>query len=252
MGRYLISFTSTAMDHIPERELPEVARAARAVMREAQDAGAWIFGGGLERTPASIVATDGAVSDGPYPGAIGGFCVVDTPSRRQVLGIAAKAALAHYAVAGKTGTSQVVKLRDGSGAVPYEHRDHALFVAFAPYDKPEVAVAVVIEHGEHGGAAAAPIAGAILRKYFEQKGVIKRPVRPTDDEETEDGEADAAPEGVGVDYLSLADRRAVERPQPLPGPGGCLQLPQRGLADLGSAQRCQRAGHPHGVGGADA
>ena len=53
-------------------------------------------------------------------------------------------------VAGKTGTSQVVKMRDSRGAVPYQYRDHALFVAFAPYDKPEIAVAVIIEHGEHG------------------------------------------------------------------------------------------------------
>jgi penicillin-binding protein 2 len=49
-------------------------------------------------------------------------------------------------------------------------------VAFAPFDKPEIAVAVVVEHGEHGGGAAAPVAGQVLRKYFEAKGVIKRPV----------------------------------------------------------------------------
>jgi penicillin-binding protein 2 len=97
-------------------------------------------------------------------------------------------------VAGKTGTSQVVKLRDGRGAVPYEHRDHALFVAFAPYEKPEVAVAVVIEHGEHGGAAAAPIAGRILRAYFEGKGVIRRPAKGGDSSEDaeDDGHAPAA------------------------------------------------------------
>jgi len=89
-------------------------------------------------------------------------------------------------VAGKTGTSQVVKLRDSKGGTPYEFRDHALFVAFAPFDKPEVAVAVVIEHGEHGGAAAAPIAGRIMRTYFEGKGVIKR-ARPKDDSLNEDG-----------------------------------------------------------------
>jgi penicillin-binding protein 2 len=92
-------------------------------------------------------------------------------------------------VAGKTGTSQVVKLRDGRGAIPYEHRDHALFVAFAPYEKPEVAVAVVIEHGEHGGAAAAPIAGRILRAYFEAKGIIKRPAKSGDS--SDDGEDDS-------------------------------------------------------------
>ncbi len=103
-------------------------------------------------------------------------------------GTGAAARLYEVKVAGKTGTSQVVKQREKKGIVPYQYRDHALFVAFAPYDAPEVAVAVVIEHGEHGGAAAAPIAGAILRKYFEQKGVIKRPVRPADAEETAEEE----------------------------------------------------------------
>jgi penicillin-binding protein 2 len=79
-------------------------------------------------------------------------------------------------VAGKTGTAQVVKLRN-SGAIPYRYRDHALFVAFAPYENPEVAVAVVVEHGGHGGSAAAPMAARILRSYFETTGVIRPPVR---------------------------------------------------------------------------
>lgn len=94
MARYLISFPSTAMDHIPEQDMPEVARAAHAVMQQAQDAGAWIFGGGLERQPASIVATDGSVSDGPYPEAIGGFSIVETSSREEALKWAAKIAVA--------------------------------------------------------------------------------------------------------------------------------------------------------------
>ena len=88
-------------------------------------------------------------------------------------GTGAAARLYEVKVAGKTGTSQVVKMQDKKGPIAYEHRDHALFVAFAPYDKPEVAVAVVVEHGEHGGGAAAPVAGQILRRYFETKGVIK-------------------------------------------------------------------------------
>lgn len=95
-------------------------------------------------------------------------------------------------VAGKTGTSQVVKLRDGKGYIPYRFRDHALFVAFAPYENPEIAVAVVVEHGEHGGSAAAPVAGKILRTYFEGKGVIKKPVpKPVP---VEEGEAVAEPD----------------------------------------------------------
>ena len=91
-------------------------------------------------------------------------------------GTGGMARLYEVKVAGKSGTSQVVKMRDSQGNVPYQYRDHALFVAFAPYDKPEIAVAVVVEHGEHGGSAAAPIVGNILRAYFEGKGVIKSPV----------------------------------------------------------------------------
>ena len=89
-------------------------------------------------------------------------------------GTGGAARIAEVKVAGKTGTSQVVKLRTGKGN-PYQFRDHALFVAFAPVEKPEIAVAVVVEHGEHGGSAAAPIAAAVLRAYFEGKGVIKKP-----------------------------------------------------------------------------
>lgn len=89
-------------------------------------------------------------------------------------GTGGRARLYEVRVAGKTGTSQVVKLRKGGSQ--YQYRDHALFVAFAPVEKPEIAVAVVVEHGEHGGSAAAPIAGKILRTYFQGKGVIKKPV----------------------------------------------------------------------------
>jgi hypothetical protein len=97
MALYLISFDSGAMDHIPAEEIPAVGRAAHAVMQEAVDAGAWVFGGGLESQRASIVATDGTVTDGPYPETkevIGGFAVVDVPSREEALAWAAKIAVA--------------------------------------------------------------------------------------------------------------------------------------------------------------
>ena len=64
MARYLISFDDGAMT-FPAEELPDVARASREVVQQAKDAGVWIFGAGLERQQASIVATDGTVSDGP-------------------------------------------------------------------------------------------------------------------------------------------------------------------------------------------
>ena len=79
MPRYLISFDAHAMDHIPDEDVPAVAKAAHEVVREAMDAGVWVFGGGLENQKASIVAAEGTVTDGPYPEAIGGFCVVDVP-----------------------------------------------------------------------------------------------------------------------------------------------------------------------------
>ena len=96
MTRYLISFDDGAMT-FPEEEQPEVAKAALTVVKEAEDAGVWVFGAGLESQRASIVATDGTVTDGPYPETkevIGGFAVVDVPSREEALTWAAKIAVA--------------------------------------------------------------------------------------------------------------------------------------------------------------
>ena len=94
MTRYLISFGAHAMDHIPDEELPAVGKAAHAVVQEAVDAGVWVFGGGLENQQASIVATDGSVTGGPYPEAVGGFAIVDVLSREEALTWAARIALA--------------------------------------------------------------------------------------------------------------------------------------------------------------
>src|SRR4029453_4721217 len=79
MPRYLISFDAHAMDHIPSEDMPAVTDASLAVVQEARDAGVWVFGGGLEHQKESIVATDGTVTDGQYPEAVGGLCVVDVP-----------------------------------------------------------------------------------------------------------------------------------------------------------------------------
>jgi hypothetical protein len=97
MTRYLISFDAGSMDHITEADMPDVGKAAHAVVQEAVNAGVWVFGAGLESQRASIVATDGAVTDGPYPETkevIGGFVVVDVPSREEALVWAAKIAVA--------------------------------------------------------------------------------------------------------------------------------------------------------------
>ena len=67
MARYLISFDEGAMT-FSEEDLPEVDGAAHAVVREAMDAGVWVFGGGLYTDEAlSVVAIDGTVTDAPYP-----------------------------------------------------------------------------------------------------------------------------------------------------------------------------------------
>ena len=74
-----------------------MAKAAHEVVQEAKDAGVWVFGGGLETQRASVVATDGTVTDGPYPETkkvLGGFAVVDVPSRAEALEWAAKIAVA--------------------------------------------------------------------------------------------------------------------------------------------------------------
>ena len=94
MTRYMISFQAHAMDHIAAEELPAVAEAAHAMVDEARTAGVWVFGGGLEQQKASVVATDGTVTEGLYPEAIGGFCIVDVASREEALEWAAKTAVA--------------------------------------------------------------------------------------------------------------------------------------------------------------
>jgi hypothetical protein len=94
MPRYLISFDAHAMDHIPREEIPAVAKAAHDVVDEAMNAGVWVFGGGLEHEKAAVVGVDGTVADGSYPEAVGGFCIVDVPSREEALTWAAKTAVA--------------------------------------------------------------------------------------------------------------------------------------------------------------
>lgn len=91
--------------------------------------------------------------------------------------------LKHYPfdIAGKTGTSQVIRMKkdekaqkEGDGT-PFKFRDHSLFIAYAPFDHPKIAIAVIAEHSGHGGSVAAPIAGKIIDAYLSglsrQKGV---------------------------------------------------------------------------------
>ena len=96
MTRYLISFDDGAMT-FPEEDLPAVADAAHEVVREAKRAGVWVTGGGLQRQRASIVGTDGSVTDGPFPetkAVVGGFSILEVSSREEALEWAAKIAAA--------------------------------------------------------------------------------------------------------------------------------------------------------------
>jgi penicillin-binding protein 2 len=85
-------------------------------------------------------------------------------------GTGRRARFVNITVAGKTGTAQVVRLKQYKHLkeedIPYKFRDHAWFTCFAPAENPEIAVTVLVEHGLHGGSAAAPIARAVLEKYF--------------------------------------------------------------------------------------
>jgi penicillin-binding protein 2 len=82
-------------------------------------------------------------------------------------------------VAGKTGTAQVVRAPEDQeeeqdeSEVPYEFRDHAWFVAYAPAEAAEIVVVVLIEHGGHGGSAAAPLASQVMEEYFKNRPPVQ-------------------------------------------------------------------------------
>ena len=92
--------------------------------------------------------------------------VVNTPR-----GTAFRSRLAGIEFSGKTGTAQVVSMAADDGEAkkdqPPGFKDHAWFVAFAPSEKARIAVSVIVEHGEHGSSAAAPIAKELIRTYLE-------------------------------------------------------------------------------------
>jgi len=80
-------------------------------------------------------------------------------------------ALKDIQVAGKTGTAQVVRMpvnfkKGDMNRMPLKFRDHAWFVAYAPFEDPKISIAVLVEHGGFGASAAAPIAKKVIEKYF--------------------------------------------------------------------------------------
>ncbi len=143
--------------------------------------------GGFAVTPRlsrRVVGADAAASDGAEPPAFeslgisaASLALVTEGMDRVVNGTrgtarGARIAEPEMAMAGKTGTSQVRRISTSerlSGVLknaerPWEERDHALFVAFAPVDEPRYAVAVIVEHGGSGSRVAAPVARDILRE----------------------------------------------------------------------------------------
>lgn len=77
----------------------------------------------------------------------------------------------NYEIAGKTGTAQVISISAeeeyDSSKIDKSHWDHALFIAFAPADDPQIAVGLIVENGEHGSSAAAPIARLVIDEYMQ-------------------------------------------------------------------------------------
>lgn len=88
-------------------------------------------------------------------------------------GTARRAQIEGLNIAGKTGTAQVVKIAQyrhlKEEDIPYKYRDHAWFTCYAPAEKPEIAVTVLVEHGLHGSSGASPIAKAVLQAYFAER-----------------------------------------------------------------------------------
>jgi penicillin-binding protein 2 len=109
---------------------------------------------------------------------------------------------APYLFAGKTGTAQVKSIRQSerydARRVAAWHRDHALFVAFAPADAPRIVVAVMVENGGHGGSTAAPMARKVIDYWLLGKLPGVPVPAPAAAEATASGAADDAadPEGL--------------------------------------------------------
>ncbi|MCC6008633.1 MAG: penicillin-binding protein 2 [Rhodobacteraceae bacterium] len=134
---------------------------------------------GRKVAPRLVRAIDGAEEPVPEAEALGfseAFLaqmragMYDCVNRRSGTAYASRIALREVAMSGKTGTSQVRNISAAERAtgvlrtdqLPWERRNHALFVAFAPHDAPRYAVSVVVEHGGSGSGTAAPIARDIM------------------------------------------------------------------------------------------
>ena len=103
-------------------------------------------------------------------------------------GTARGSKLKTFEFAGKTGTAQVVKLQKGNQEnLPEKFRDHGWFICFAPIEKPEIAMAILVEHGMGGAKAAAPMAKYIFERLYTPQDVVveQKPGTPSDIDEGE-------------------------------------------------------------------
>lgn len=90
-------------------------------------------------------------------------------------GTGKNAASPFISIAGKTGTAQVISMKKYSKHIK-KYRDHAWFVAFAPYENPEIAMSILVEHGGHGGSTCGPIAKKVAEAYYFGQRAIKKKV----------------------------------------------------------------------------
>ena len=86
-----------------------------------------------------------------------------------------------YQFAGKTGTAQVKRITKldreldlDTSEIPYEERDHALYIAFGPYKSPQYAMSIIIEHGGSGSSAAAPIAKELFKVLIDKHEIREK------------------------------------------------------------------------------
>tara|TARA_Y100000746_G_C15336011_1_gene379787 strand:- start:307 stop:882 length:576 start_codon:yes stop_codon:yes gene_type:complete len=89
-----------------------------------------------------------------------------------------------YQFAGKTGTSQVRRITEADrklnlkqSQIKYENRDHALYIAFAPYKDPRYSISVLIEHGGSGSKAAAPLASKLIKKIIDRHDLREQTIK---------------------------------------------------------------------------
>ncbi|MFZ6656250.1 penicillin-binding protein 2 [Undibacterium sp. TJN19] len=123
---------------------------------------------------------------------------------------------AEYVSGGKTGTAQVVGIKKGESynakRIAARHVDHSLYIAFAPADKPKIAIAIIVENGGFGSDAAAPIVRKGLDYYLTGK-------RPQDKDKDHAPPAPKSQSDMAL-YRSDAEIKAPAEPDPGPKPGG--------------------------------